>query len=361
MIIDLQRRIAQAGRIRIGQQVESSNGRKRPEKLTTFRLTSPNQTRIVQAAKLYGGQPQQWDAPAGKQWEVVTTADSLNVIVPPSDMAFSQHYEMWSAGGCQRRCDGNNESLSQGPCLCDPDARDCDIHTRLSVILRDLPGLGVWRIDTQGYYAAVELQGAVEFIRMAAGTGRMLPAQLRLEQRMMKRNNQTRRFAVPVLDIEASPAQLLDTHTTVMVERDTGRVLDGAFTAIDGSAPLTPVPQTVPEHPIASIAEQASAQQPSRRRTQSVPATGLAPRTVAEAAEDRPDAITKPQLQKLSILRKREGFPDDDEGRAGWFSLVLSLVQREIASNKELTKAEASVIIDVLENTDQATESAVAE
>lgn len=176
MIIDLQRRLAEIGRIRIGQQVASGNGKRRPAKLTTFRLTSPDRNRIQQAAVLYGGQPTEWEAPAGKQWEVVTETDALNVICPPSDMAFSQHYELWSGGGCQRRCDGRNESISEGPCQCDPDKRECTIHTRLSVMLRDLPGLGVWRIDTSGYYAAVELQGAVEVVQLAAGRGQMLPA-----------------------------------------------------------------------------------------------------------------------------------------------------------------------------------------
>lgn len=81
----------------------------------------------------------------------------------------------------------------------------------------------------------------------------------------------------------------------------------------------------------------------------------------AESAITNPNDITKAQLQKLSILRKREGFPDDDEGRAGWFDLVLSLINREVSSNKELTKSEASVIIDVLENTDPVTEPEVTE
>src|SRR6266849_1493437 len=209
-IIDLQRRIAEIGRIRIGQQVPTANGKTRPEKLETFRLTSPDKIRIEQASQLFGGNPCQWLAPAAQPWEVITTATALDVIVPPSDIAFSQWYELWSAGGCQRRCDGHNESISEGRCLCDPENRECDIHTRLSVLLKDLPGLGVWRVDTQGYYAAVELQGAVEVIQIAAGRGQMLPARLRLEQRAVKRpGEQTRRFAVPVLDIEMSPGQLL--------------------------------------------------------------------------------------------------------------------------------------------------------
>lgn len=349
MIIDLQRRIAEVGRIRIGQQVATSNGRARPAKLDTFRLTSPNRARIEQAARLYGGEPREWDAPAGRQWEVVTQADTLAVIVPPSDMAFSQYYELWSGGGCQRRCDGVTESISDGPCLCDPDNRDCAIHTRLSVMLRDVPGLGVWRIDTSGYYAAVELQGAVEVMQFAAARGQMLPAQLRLEQRMVKRGGQTRRFAVPVLDVEISPAQLVGGAQPVMVEQGTGRVLDADEVKEIAAAPLTPVPESVPERPAASVAEQAATPRKRRRSTQQpIPETGLMPRTV-DQAERGEDAVTKPQLQKLSILRQKAGYPDTDEGRVDWFAWVAKQISREVGSNKQLTRAEASVLIDVLE------------
>lgn len=360
MIIDLQRRISEVGRIRIGQQT-TSNGKSRPTKLDTFRLTSPDRNRIHQAARVYGGQPAEWQAPAGNQWEVITETDTLAVIVPPSDMAFSQHYELWSGGGCQRRCDGVNESISQGPCLCDPDNRECKVHTRLSVMLRDLPGLGVWRIDTQGYYAAVELQGAVGVVQMAAGRGQMLPAQLRLEQRMTKRPGQgTRRFAVPVLDIEVSPAQLLSgadgTPGTISIEPPKG--------TINGGSPLTPVPETVPERPVASVAEQATAvkeQKPRKGAAQPVPRTGIQPRTAAQAASDASppeqptlldDEVTRPQLQKLSILRQNNNYPDTDEGRADWFQWVQANIGRLVGSNKDLTKAEASVLIDVLETGD---------
>lgn len=358
MIIDLQRRIAEVGRIRIGQQVASGNGKSRPEKLTTFRLTSPNRTRIQQAAKIDGGQPAEWDAPAGKQWEVVTQSDALSVIVPPSDMAFSQHYELWSAGGCQRRCDGNTDSISDGPCLCNPDQRECAIHTRLSVMLADLPGLGVWRIDTSGYYAAVELQGAVGVVQIAAGRGQMLPAQLRLEQRMVKRGGKTMRFAVPVLDVEISPAQLINTPNPVMVEQGTGRILEATAVRSIGQqptheltspTPLTPVPESVPHEPTRSVAEQAATPRTRRKSTQqAIPSTGLQPRTVAQAANgDEP--ITEPQLQKLSILRQENGYADNDDDRQRWFAWVAKNIAREVLSNKDLTKPEAIVLIDLLE------------
>lgn len=66
-------------------------------------------------------------------------------------------------------------------------------------------------------------------------------------------------------------------------------------------------------------------------------------------ADDDPP-ITSAQLRKLSILRKREGYADDDKGRADWFAWVDLQVDRVVSTNKDLTKAEASVLIDVLEN-----------
>ena len=414
MIIELQRRLAEIGRIRIGQQVANTRGKgTRPVKLTTFRLTSSDRTRIQHAAGLYGGTPEPWDAPSGQQWEVITEADALNVIVPPSDMAFSQHYEKWAAGGCERRCDGRLESISEGPCICDPDKRDCQIHTRLSVMLRDLPGLGVWRIDTSGYYAAVELQGAVEVVQMAAGRGQMLPARLRLEQRSIKRQGSSvKRFAVPVLDIEVSPAQLLGSaggpvmlegppaaralesgpgpQTTNVTAPDQGQReprQQARERVVDGSAPLTPVPQTVPEHPTASIREQAEAEKPRRKSTQQpIPSTGVRPRTAAQAAAaakdddiplppeppaDEPPPPGKAAPAKAAPAKPAAKLPiaDQDRGaspqqnrmmhalfnqlqltdRGDRLAITSHIVGRPIETSSVLTVADSTHLIDVLQ------------
>lgn len=315
-IVDLQRRLQEIGRIRIGQQVKS-NGKSRPAKLDRFRLTSANQNVINAAARLYGGTPQQWDAPSGAQWEVFTEADQLPVIVPPGDMSFSQFYELWSAGGCQRRCDGQWESISDSTCPCDPERRECNIHTRLSVLIRDLPGLGVWRIESSGYYAAVELQGAVDIIRMAAGRGQMIPATLRLAQRMVKRNNQTRRFAVPVLDLDVSAGQMLSSAGqldpgTIAIEPPRQAITDGGARIDEQpalqSGNLAPVPDKVTERPVGSIADQVNTEVKSRRRstTPTLPKTGVAPRNAEQAAAGR----SADQVAKATA--PAEDLPDDD-------------------------------------------------
>lgn len=271
-IIDLQRRIAEAGRIRLGVQV-SEGDRTRPAKLETLRFTSPDRRRLEAIAARYGGEVRPWQSPAGPQWEVITQTAEVDIIVPPAELAFSQWYELWSASGCVRRCDGATEQISDGPCLCDPNARECDVHTRLSVLLRDIPGLGVWRLDTQGWYAARELEGAVELLSLAAGTGRLIPARLRIEQRAAKRTDKagkvtTRRFVVPVLDLDISPAALLaaggNGHTIAEVA------------ALPPPAPPRPAFAPVPpdDTPPPSIAEQSQPPTPRPLRQVPIPPSG---------------------------------------------------------------------------------------
>jgi hypothetical protein len=189
----------------------------------------------------------------------------------------------------------------------------------------------------------------------------MLPARLRLDQRMSKRLGEgTRRFAVPVLDVEISPAQLLGGSAPqpqpILVEQGTGRVLDNPERPA-----LTPVPDTVVEHPVASIADQAAPidDKPKRRSTTpAVPKTGIAPRTVAQAAADAVEEpepveetpavelITPAQLKKMSIQLREKGFDTRETAHA----FVIAAIERTIESSKELTKDEASKVIDILDS-----------
>lgn len=284
-ILDLQRRIREIGRIRIGDTVEatSKSGKKirRPVKLETFKLTSRDEQVIRAAAELFGGTAEPWPEMEG-QWQTTTSTAVLDVIVPPSDMSFSQWYELWSGGGCKKRCDGVRDMLRDCPCDCDPTARECSIHTRLSVILPELPGLGVWRVDTQGYYAAVEIGGAVEVAISAASRGQMLPARLRLEQRKVLRDGMTKQFAVPVLDLDVAPAALL-------APGGGGAIGVGAPVRDMSISMFDPVPEQAAIGSVPSIREQAEAPvQPPKRRANAaatIPATGVKPRSVAQVGD----------------------------------------------------------------------------
>ena len=226
-MLDLQQRAAELGRIRIGVKVTAANGRSRPSKLEAFRFTTNSRHAAEGVAALYGGEAQPW-RDGTQAWEVFTTATELDVMVPPGEAALSSWWELWSGGGCQRRCDGEREQLAGGPCVCPPigaermeaaqTGRACKPTTRVNVILPDLPGLGVWRYESHGYHAAVELGGVADFLARAREAGAIVPATMRLEPRTKVSNGQTNRFAVVVLEIRPTLRELATAGSQSLVE-----------------------------------------------------------------------------------------------------------------------------------------------
>lgn len=274
-LLDLQRKLHECGRLRLG--TKSAKGF--PTKLETWRATSQSKEFIQAIADLYGGEVAAWKAdPKGpQQWECITDSSSMEIIVAPGE-TLSQYWELWNAGGCLRRCDGYVEMKSDGPCLCPTDHDErrkgaaqrtptaCKPTTRVSVILRDIPAIGLWRIETRGIYAAMELSGMTEILEMATRRNIYLPATLRLDTRTSKEGGQTNRYAVPVIDLHRTFGQVakaigmdlhmneLDGPTPVSISAPPLRALPAQSTAVPGvvetrqeqegeaGAPTTPAP-----------------------------------------------------------------------------------------------------------------------
>jgi hypothetical protein len=238
-LLDIQRKGQQIGRIRMGEKVDTGKTYKdgsaiyRPGRLATWRFTTGSKLAAVAIADLLGGQVKQWEK---NQLEVITDRSELAVVVPPRDQVISQWYEMWSKGGCARRCDSVTEKLSNKPCLCpqpedptDPDdvertairraelaadGKACSAITRLNVMIPDLPGLGVWRLDTKSHYAAAELGDSADLLEMARDHGVFLPAILRIDHRERVANGKTKKFPVPVLEVTATFRQIASGELT---------------------------------------------------------------------------------------------------------------------------------------------------
>lgn len=217
-ILDLQQRQRELGRIRIGDKKPTERGGLRPAKLEAFRFTSASQEQIAAIADLYGGQAKPWSNDGASEFEVYTTATSVPILVPPQPI--SQWYEMWSGGGCQRRCDGRTNVLDDSPCACPSDplersdlaakGRACKATTRLNVVLQDVPGIGYWRLESHGYHSAVELPMVAEFLAQATEAGAYIPASLVLAKRSSKRPGQGKReWMVPAIDIASTPRELM--------------------------------------------------------------------------------------------------------------------------------------------------------
>lgn len=215
-ILELQKRARELGRIRIGQQVagttKEGKAYTRPTKLDTFRLTSASKPLLEKVAELYGGDLAEWTPKGGSpQWEVVTKSARIPILVPPQPV--SQWLETWRASGCVHRCDGVTNVLTDE--LCDPTDRDhIDARptTRLNVVLRDVEGVGVWRLESHGWNAAIELPDAAQFLSQVGG---YIDGHLALEQRTSIGENaktgkpETRHFMVPIIEINVTPAELM--------------------------------------------------------------------------------------------------------------------------------------------------------
>ena len=215
-IVGLERRLMPIGKIRFGDQIESRNGKKRPHVLDKPRFTSSNAFILGEAAKLYGGTVRPWeDAPPGaRQYELYAEVDAIPILIPPIE-ALHQCYECWSAKGCLRRCD--NETIQHAyaieevgqPCSCpaDPEERQtlaadgkaCKLTTRISCMIPDLPGVGLWTIETHSYYASLWTAGMVELLEAMAKEGRMCEAMLKMERQSRKGRNGVRNFAIPTI------------------------------------------------------------------------------------------------------------------------------------------------------------------
>lgn len=297
-IIDLQKRMRQLGEIRIGHTVETGSvsqntGRpiRRPAKLDRFRLTSASRPLLEQVAQLYGGQVQEWVPANGgpTEWEVYTETDRLPIIIPPRN-AVSQWYELYQGSRCVRRCDGEVEQKSDSACLCARrEERDCSITTRINIMLRDVQGIGVWLLTTHGYFAATELPDVAEFLSRVGG---YVDAWLSMEEKsIIRASGQPARFMVPKLDVGASPAQLLSGEGSIQIGAPRQHSALGVGTlAIEAGAPVQPG-----------------------------------------------------QVKQIGLLMNRTGM---DAATAEAF--VSDAVGRPVSSSRELTSAEAEMVIKAL-------------
>lgn len=232
-ILDLQKRSRELGRIRLGQKGD----RGQPVKLDRFRFTGHSEALLTKIAELYGGDLNQW-TPAGgtQQWEVLSDTARVPIMVPPQPV--SQWYEFWTRAGCQHRCDGRTNVLTDEPC--DPeDPKHLEAikkpTTRLNVVLRDVEGIGVWRVETHGFNAAIELPDVAEFLAQAGG---YVNGWLSLEQRtsveQTDQGPKTRHYLVPIIEVDVTPAQLMAGHGRVAAPALAGPVTSAPALAAAG-------------------------------------------------------------------------------------------------------------------------------
>lgn len=266
-MLDMQRRSQQIGRIRVGQQVPvmkdgRDTGKTRPATLATFRFTTGSQVTAEAIAALYGGDVRPWDGHRG-QFEVITAKSEIWVSVPPRDAVVSQWYEKWGKSGIERRCDSVKDTVSDGPCQCpqaaDPDdpesvrrasvlrgelakqGKACARVTRINVMIPDLPGLGVFRLDTGSFDAATEVGDKAQMMEMARNAGVFLKAMLRIEWR--ERGSDRKPYPVPVLEILDTVREIVSGELAAGGMKAQLPPAPGERLAIAAGPPRVPLPE----------------------------------------------------------------------------------------------------------------------
>lgn len=260
-IISLQRRIVRTGAIRLGNRVpkKDSSGNvvldrrgipiMLPNKLNTFRVTSPHREVIDAVAEQFGGKVFPWQGDRGPEFEVITDRSAIAVLVPPQRI--DPNYEFWGKRLKVRFCDGETERIRGVPCLCqqwdnhehrfvrercvfcgldqrwngEPHVHEFDmgecVHcgctrlckptTRVNVMIQGIPGIGVFKIESHGINAAIELPTLTEMIEESP---KPLPGVLGMrpeERTRMTRDGkiETRQFFVPELHFPWARPEML--------------------------------------------------------------------------------------------------------------------------------------------------------
>lgn len=231
--VAIQQANARLGMLRAGDQVvPEDGGRSRPRKLENWRCTSHNLVAMERIAALYGGEPQKW----GRQWEVYTEVNKLDIALPPGPLAITQWMELWTGAGMARRCDGRTMRRPKlgAACMCpqpedlaDPDLVEqaiqlrkemaarrtpaaCKPYTRLNLVLCDVGDVGVWGLLTKSEQAAAEIAAKMRIIDAYRQMGQFLAAEVALEWRQLPVDGTLREFAVPVIRLGATIRELAE-------------------------------------------------------------------------------------------------------------------------------------------------------
>jgi hypothetical protein len=345
---ELQARQTVVGKIRAG--IFNPEGRGRPEKLGTFRLTARDEAVIRTIAEMYGGDVEQWrpQGSTGKsdpQWQVITDTNALPVLVPTQPL--DPNYEAWGAGRtCIRRCDGEWNSAGEGgPCVCNgpedtrPRQRDlCKITIRAFLSLSEIPGFGVWMYESHGENTVAELMNPLLLSAVRNPEVGPVPAIMRLRpetRRTWSLENhkfETRNFYVTWFDVSAvSAAQVLAGGAVL------GEAIDRALGTVPGAREVE-APVTRPAIEAAGTPELATEGRPAIEQSPppaELPSVTLDAQAVAEQ-EQRVRTIlaaieqksTVAEMDELKAKLQARGVKDE-RVRQAWRSRYDAIVERD--------------------------------
>jgi len=199
-------RIPRVGKIHLGVRTENDRGRTYPKAVDYF-VVKPDESTSEAAAtafhSVYGETPRE-----------------ITIAFPTNDpeQFFPQYLAAYQGGGGKYKlyCSGDGETAQRadgqgGRVQIRCEYKDCPIYQagkckelgRLQFFLPEVPGIGVWQIDTSSFHTTSNLNGAIQMIRALTG-GRiaMMPLKLRIVPKVVNPDGQAKTVYVLTLGIE---------------------------------------------------------------------------------------------------------------------------------------------------------------
>jgi hypothetical protein len=355
-MLDIQRRHAEVFRIRLGDK----GAKGQPQKLTdSIRLTSASRAVVEAFTEVYGGTPKPWE----QQWEAYLPVTELPIMVLPGQ-SITQWWELYKGSVCDRRCDGDTETLSGTDCKCPSDitvrmqtAGACRPMTRVNVICPEVAVVGAGSLVSHGLIAAETLPQAIAVAEAALQRGLMVPGVLRVVEHKSKRH-----YVVPQIEIvgvslnalatgEASPAP-------VAIDVPEARAIEApaqpALPAGGGNRGAESGPQ-----PDASGGSTPSSEAPARRAPAAKKAAAPAPATpplpgeqeiTLEKINAELEKLTDEFAAALKEEWKTRGYPPKAKLGKGQYLGVHDMVQWFVRRQEKAYLARRIEAIDALKS-----------
>lgn len=197
-MLDIQRKFSEAYRIRLGDKSEKGAPRKLTDRI---RITSASKPIVEAFVDEFGGDVMPWNHD-GPKWQTYLPTTELDILVLPGQ-SLDQWWETYRGSVCERRCDGEVETLSGKPCMCPPDVavrmktpNACRPMTRINVIVPSVEFIGAGSLVTHGMIAAQTLPQSIMVAEAALRAGHLVPARLRIIEHRGKKH-----FIYPQIEI----------------------------------------------------------------------------------------------------------------------------------------------------------------
>ncbi|WP_276973923.1 hypothetical protein [Ferrimicrobium acidiphilum] len=190
--------------LRFGELVQSSNNKARPQALDHWRVTSHNKSILEIIQQRYGGRILDY-IPQGSRNRAFALDTEVNSI-PFIIHRHSSFYELWTASGCDRKCDGIADQRTGELCRCKDvngniqrGAQFCSPNTRLIGEIPDLDIVGMGKFTTNSEIAASQFPGVLMDLAHIAGNDAPKPVTLTLAVGTRGGASGPRNYTYPVM------------------------------------------------------------------------------------------------------------------------------------------------------------------